>query len=305
MSSAADNQRGILAMLTAMALFALNDTLLKIATSDLPASQIMAIRGLFASVLAIALVFGTGAAGHFKALWSPVVAVRAALEATLSFTFVTSLAHLQLANITAILQTTPILITLLTVLLGLERVGWRRWIAIGGGFAGALLIVKPSLSGFNVYAGLAFLCAALVAVRDLVTRSINGRVPSVVVMTASTLAVTFCGFGLSFGETWRALNLSDLALLATAAALVTAGNVAIIKAFRIGDVSVVSPFRYSVILAALLAGYVVFGDFPDAVSLAGIALIVSSGLYTFHREQIRLKEMRQTIDAASTAGESP
>jgi drug/metabolite transporter (DMT)-like permease len=236
---------------------------------------------------------------------SRVVAARSLLEAAVAITFLTALGHLELANITAILQATPIFITLLTVLLGLETVGWRRWGAIIIGFMGVLLIVKPSPSGFNIYAGLALLSAALVAVRDLITRSIAGHIPTVIVTLSATTTVAVLGFALSLGEVWQPLSATELAQLGGAAVFVTLGNLAVVKAFRIGEMSVVSPFRYAVILTSLTTGFLVFGEWPDLISVLGILLIVSSGLYTIHREQVRLREATQKVPAAATAGELP
>lgn len=292
-------------MLTAMTLFTGNDVLAKIAANDLPPGQIMAVRGIFAVLVTVGLVAGLGATRHLKELRSPVVIGRGLLEAGVAFTFLTALGHLQLANITAILQATPIMITVLSVVLRLETVRWRSWTAIIVGFVGVLLIVKPSASGFNVYAGLALLSAALVAFRDLVTRSVPSHIPTVLVTLLTTVMVTALGFLLSFGENWHALSAAQIAQLAAAAILVTLGNLAIIKALRLGELSVVSPFRYSVILTSLLAGFLIFGELPDRVSVLGIVLIVSSGLYTIHREQVRLREERQNAPVASTAGEVP
>jgi drug/metabolite transporter (DMT)-like permease len=303
LSSAAANRRGILAMLAAMILFTGNDTLLKIATADLPPGQILATRGMFGVIIATALVFGLGEARHLKELRSPLVAARAALEAAVGFSFVTALGHLQLATITAILQATPIIITLLTVVLGLERVGWRRWGAIIVAFFGVLLIVKPSLTGFNVFAGLALGAAVLAAARDLLTRRIAARVPTVVVTLSATGAVTLLGAAMALGETWRPLSTRELALLGSAAVFVTLGNLAIIQAFRVGELSVVSPFRYSVVLTSLTVGFAVFGELPDAVSVVGIVLIVLGGVYTIHREQLRFRQAEQHVPVASTMGE--
>jgi drug/metabolite transporter (DMT)-like permease len=293
LSSSTANRRGILAMLTAMAMFTGNDTLTKLATEDLPPGEIMATRGSFALILTVGLLVGLREMRHVKEVLAPVVAVRGLLEAAIAFTFLTALGQLQLANITAILQATPIMITLLTVVLGLEIVGWRRWAAITIGFVGVLLIVKPSLDGFNLYAGLALISAALVAIRDLATRSIAGHVPTAIVTLSATATVAALGFALSLGEDWRPLTLREFAMLGAAAVLITLGNLAIIKAFRIGDISVVSPFRYAVILTSLTSGFLVFGELPDVVSIAGIALIVLSGIYTIHREQVRLREVRR------------
>lgn len=301
-SPATGNRRGILAMLAAMTLFTLNDALLKLAAADLPAGQIMAARGVFGSLIALALVLATGEARRLRELRSPIVAARALVEGAVVFTFITALGHLPLANVTAILQATPIVLAVLAVLLGLERVGWRRWAAILVGFAGVLLVVKPSPGGFNLFAGLALVSATLVAVRDLVTRYIGGHIPTVVITLATTVLVTLLGCALSAAEEWRPLSSTAVLLLGLAALFVTFGNLAIIEAFRVGEMAVVSPFRYAVILTSLAAGFAVFGEVPDPISVAGIALIVLSGLYTIHREQVR---GGPEASAAPPTGERP
>jgi drug/metabolite transporter (DMT)-like permease len=301
--SAVANRTGIVAMLTAMTLFTANDTLLKVATADLPPGQIMAVRGVFAVALVLALIAGRGEARRLPDLCHPVVLLRAGAEALIAFLFITSLAQLPIANVNAILQATPIIITLIAVALGLEQVGWRRWSAVLIGFAGVLLIVKPSVSGLNPYAALALGSAALVAVRDLVTRRVGHAVPTAVITLAAASAVMLAGFALALTETWRQPTAREIALLALAAVFVSLGNLAIVKAFRVGEISVVSPFRYSVILTSLLAGYAVFGEWPDLVSCLGIALVVASGLYTLHREQRRVRDTRTAEARVAVAGE--
>jgi drug/metabolite transporter (DMT)-like permease len=300
---ASDNRRGIIAMVTSMTLFSVSDTLVKLAAAALPAGQIMAVRGAFAILFLLVLVAARGEASRFGALRSPLVLVRGLLEAVIAFLFITSLAQLPLANINAILQATPLILTLLTVLLGIETVGWRRWSAIIVGFVGVLFIVKPTLSGMNVYALFAFASAALVAVRDLVTRRIRGDVPTSVITLATTLAVTAAGILLSAGDVWSVPSGPQLMLLAGAALFVTLGSLAVVTAFRVGEMAVVSPFRYSVILSSLVLGYLVFGEWPDAYAFLGIALIVGSGLYTLHREQVRHLSRRPA--AAAAMGEVP
>jgi drug/metabolite transporter (DMT)-like permease len=289
-------------MVTSMTLFSVSDTLVKLAAAALPAGQIMAVRGAFAILFLLVLVAARGEGSSVGALRSPLVLGRGLLEALIAFLFITSLAQLPLANINAILQATPLILTLLTVLLGIETVGWRRWSAIIVGFVGVLFIVKPSLSGMNVYALFALASAALVAVRDLVTRRIKGEVPTSVITLATTLAVTAAGILLSFRDAWAVPSGPQLLLLAGAALFVTLGSLAVVKAFRVGEMAVVSPFRYSVILSSLVLGYLVFGEWPDAYSFLGIALIVGSGLYTLHREQVRQLSRRP---ATATLGEAP
>jgi drug/metabolite transporter (DMT)-like permease len=174
----------------------------------------------------------------------------------------------------------------------MERVGWRRWAAIAVGFAGVLLVVKPNPAAFNVYAVIALLSAVAVAGRDLVTRRIGADVPSIVVTLSTTTAVGLAGALIGLTEAWQPLKSREIALLAAAAALVTLGNLCIIVAFRRADVSVVSPFRYTIVAMAIVLGYLVFGELPDLLGGAGIVLIAASGVYTIHREQVRLRQAR-------------
>jgi drug/metabolite transporter (DMT)-like permease len=277
-------------MLAAMSLFTANDTLLKLATASHPPGQIMAVRGVFAVLLSFGVIMAAGQLVQVRSVLSPLVLLRAGLEASVAFLFITSLAVLPLANITAILQATPVIMAFMAVLLGIETVGWRRWSAIVVGFVGVLLIVRPGLEGFDAYAVLALLSAVLVACRDFATRAVGVHVPSIVITLSTTGGVCLAGFLLGAAEDWRPLAAADLALLATAAALVTAGNFAVITAFRGTDVSAVSPFRYSNVPLAIVLGLVVFGDVPDLFAATGIALIVASGIYTIHRERVRQRE---------------
>jgi drug/metabolite transporter (DMT)-like permease len=277
-------------MLAAMALFIANDTLVKLASASYPPGQVMGLRGMFACAVALALVLATGEARRLPTVLTPLVLLRAAFEASVAFLFITSLGQLPLANLTAIMQATPIILTVCTVVLGIERVGWRRWSAILVGFAGVLLIVRPSVEGFNIYAGIGLAAAALVVARDLATRWIGDEVPTVVVTLSTTTVVAVAGLLLGLQEAWRPLAWREVALLAGAGVLVTIGNIAMVTAFRGVEISVVSPFRYSIILFSIGLGYAVFGEVPDTVSCLGILLIVGSGIYTIHRQHVRSRD---------------
>jgi len=290
-------------MLLAMLFFIANDSLLKLAAATLPPGQIMAVRGLFATGIALSIVAATGEIRRLRKLASPFAFLRASLEAVVAFLFISSLSHLPLAILTAIVQSTPLIMTLAMVTFGLERVRWRRWSAIVVGFIGVLVIVRPGPQGLNIYALVAVGVALLVAGRDLATRFVPADVPSAVVALASTASVGLAGVLAGFGEAWPPLAERELAYVLGAAVLVTLGNLANIVAFRDTDVSVVSPFRYSVILWAILSGFVVFGELPDPTAFLGIALIVASGVYTIHREQLRQREALRA-EAALAAREA-
>jgi drug/metabolite transporter (DMT)-like permease len=295
-----NNRRGIVAMLLAMSFFIANDSLLKLASATLPPGQIMAVRGFFATAIALSIVAGTGQLKSLTKLASPFGMLRGCLEAVVAFLLISSLPHLPIAIITAIVQSTPLIMTLAMVMLGLERVRWRRWSAIVVGFLGVLVIVRPGPAGLNIYAFLALAAAVLVAGRDLATRFVPADVPSTVVALASTAAVGIAGVLVGFGETWPPLGTRELSYILGAAVLVTLGNLFNIIAFRDTDVSVVAPFRYSVILWAILSGLVIFGELPDPTAFVGIALIVASGVYTIHREQVRQREAVRSEAALRT-----
>lgn len=284
------HQRGNAAVLTAMALFVINDALVKLATSAYPTGQVLFVRGVFASLMALALVHAFRQAGAIGMLRRPIVLGRALLEGAVAFAFIAALAHLALANITAILQSSSLIIIALAAALGIERMDARRWAAVVIGFLGVLLIVRPSMGGFNAYSILALTAAVLVACRDLLTRSIASEIPSGVVALGATTGVMLVGVAIGTLEAWQPLRLQETLYLAAAAVAVAGGNVCIIIAYRHGDVSTVSGLRYAVLIFALLGGLLILGEWPDALSLFGAALIVGSGLYALHQQQTRLRK---------------
>jgi drug/metabolite transporter (DMT)-like permease len=292
-ADAAANRRGALAMVFAMASFAVNDALVKLATVSYPTGQVLAIRGLFATLAALLLLRAVGQFGDIRAAARPIVLARAGIEALIAVSFITALAHLPLANITAILQAASLVVVALAALIGVERVGWRRWLAIVVGFVGVLIIVRPAAEGFTIFSLYALLSALLVGVRDLVTRRIDAKVPSAVVTLTTTVTVCLVGWILGLFESWAALSLTATLYLIAAALFVAAGNYGIIVAYRQGDVSLVSAFRYSVLVFALILGLAIWGERPDGPALFGALLIVGSGLYALHRERVRAAEARR------------
>lgn len=302
-AASTDNRRGILAMLASMGLFVSNDALMKLASATFPTAQMMAVRGVFAAILGLGIVVALGEARRLPALAQPYVAGRALIESAVAFLFISALALAPLADLTAVIQATPILLTLILVAFGLERVGWRRWAAILVGFAGVLLIVRPGPLGFDTSAYLALGAAGLMALRDLLTRLIRADTPTIIVALGTTTMVGLAGFaiGALSDEPWRSIWRAETLLLVGAAVLVTSGNIALVTAFRRADMSVVSPFRYAAVVVALVIGLAVFGDFPDIVSLAGFALVVGAGVYAWHRERVRHAEAMAPLGSGDGA----
>jgi drug/metabolite transporter (DMT)-like permease len=287
----AASRRGIAAMIVAMAAFVVQDTFVKLAAMNWPTAQVLVVRGSFACLFAFGLLLATGNGNRLSLLASRAVTVRSVIESALAMAFISALAVLPIAEITAILLVSPLLITAGSAFLLKERVGWRRWLAVLVGMAGMLLVVKPSGdAGIGLATALAVLSAVLVAARDLYTRTIAGGMPSPVLAQGAAIGTVAGGLLLSTVTPWAPFDRHAFSYLAIAAVFVVAGNFTVIVAFRNGETSLVSPFRFSVIVWAAIAGWLVFGEVPDLAASAGIALIMGSGLYTLHRERIRAAE---------------
>jgi drug/metabolite transporter (DMT)-like permease len=279
------NARGILAMVAGMAVFTANDATMKLALVKLPVGQATAVRGVIALTLSLGLVVGMGHWSQIRTIARPIVALRAICETLGALAFFTALKGLTLADLVAITQSSPLNIAAYCAVSGLAPMGPRRWAAVLVGFIGVLIVAEP-VGHSDPMMGVALLAAAFVAARDIVTRKIPAGIPSMLVLCSTSLAVLIGGLVMGASETWQPLDLRSLGLLATAAVLVNGGHFLLIVAFRGVDMAVVSPFRYSVMIWAIIAGYLVFGTSPSAMTLAGAALIAGSGLYTVHRERV-------------------
>lgn len=287
--SSTANQRGIVAMTAAMAAFAVNDAMMKYLAATLPVSEIMVLRGLVAAALVTFVMWRTGDLAMFAEARRGPVLLRAFFEAAVTLVYVSALRGLPLGLVTSILQATPLIMTAIAALWGRETVGWRRWAAVGMGFVGIVLIVQPSPSGLEPAMMLAVLAAFLVTFRDLSTRLVHPRVPSLVIVLAASLGSTAGGALLALTETWSMPNQLEIFLMISAAVAVLAGNTFITIAFRGTEVSAVSPFRYAAVPFALLVGFLVWGDVPNSLASLGIFIVVAAGLYAMHREAVRAR----------------
>ena len=199
---------------------------------------------------------------------------------------ITAIALTPLSSASAILQATPLVVTLGAALFLGEQVGWRRWSAILVGFAGVILIIRPGFDAFEPASLFAVMGVVGLALRDLATRTVPRSISSMQLSTYAFLTLVPAGIGmLAFtGDAPRVLNGLEWLLIAAALAFGVLSYYAIVAAMRMGDVAVITPFRYSRLVFALCFGVLFFGERPDMATLAGSALIVASGIYTFWRE---------------------
>lgn len=281
-----ENLRGATFMVLAMLGFAIEDMLIKFLAVELPVGQIIGMLGLGSAVLVGLLLMLQGQALFTRAMLTPVIALRAFGELVGTLGFVTAIALTPLSSASAILQATPLFVTLGAALFLQEKVGWRRWSAIIVGFFGVLLIIRPGMEAFDWLSLFALQGVVGLGIRDLATR----RVPQ----ETSSLQLSFLAFLVLIPSAALLMWINGSALVTVSTAnwvyLIIAlliGIVAyylIVVAMRIGEVSFVTPFRYSRIIFALVVGIAVFNENPDLWTLTGAFIIVASGLYTLWRE---------------------
>jgi drug/metabolite transporter (DMT)-like permease len=298
------NARGIAAMLGCMFCFVASDTIIKIVGKELAVGQIMFIRGIFATLIMGTIVFATGAHRQIRSVISlPIVQLRTFAEAAATVLFFTGLMRLPFADAAAIGQVTPLAVTAGAAIFLNEPVGWRRWLATLVGFIGVLIIIKPGTSTFNWAALFIVACVAFVVIRDLTTRLISNAAPAAVLVFLSVMAVTAGGLCLMPFEAWPRPTAWQVAGLALSALGVSAGYYGAIIAMRSGEISVVSPFRYVVMLYAMFWSYFIFGEIPDRTTWIGVSIVIAAGLYTVYREHVRRRD-DQTAVVGVTATQS-
>lgn len=297
------NLRGALLMAVGMCGYTSNDAIVKLMSADINMGQIVLLRGIAASVLIVIIARHRKALRHLSLLAQPAIAMRVSGEVGGTITYLLALQHIPIANAAAILQALPLAVTMGAALFLGEPVGWRRWSAIGVGFVGVLIIVRPGLEGFSTYSLLVVATVFFAAMRDIATRSIDEKVPSLFISTLTAPAVALCGAAmmLPLGG-WQSVGWAHLGGALLAACLLLIGYQAVILAMRQGEISFIAPFRYTSLLWAIVLGLVLFGDRPDGMMLIGAGIVVGSGLYTLYRER---KLSKVVVAATAPTRHSP
>lgn len=294
--------KGIAFMVMSACLMNLNNAVLKWLSDDFPVGQIIFMRAVF--LLAIPLWFFVWLNGGISALkvndWK-VHLLRAALVSKSVFFFTLGVTYLPLADTVAVTFAGPLLLAALAGPVLGENVGWRRWSAVIVGFAGILIIMRPTGDVIRLAVLFPLASAFLAASRDLITRKITARESSTAVMMTTFMlngVVGLCTIpvGLyaaanpgdiipSFGI-WVMPGLADIGISLLGALLVGGGHYGMIEGFRYAEASTVAPFRYTAIVWAGLAGFLIWGHVPNFWTLTGTGIVIASGLYILHREYV-------------------
>ena len=284
-------------MVSAMVLVPAIDAIAKFLTDTLAPAQIAWARFFFQMLFLIPLALRGERLVHLADI--PWHFLRGVLIAVATTCFFTALTVMPLADNIAIFFVEPLILSLLAGVLLKEGIGWRRLAAIVVGFAGAMLIVRPSFAAFGVYALLPLAAATFFAFYLLLTRMLGARTDAVMMQVSAGVGglvtmTLLLGLG-AFVDwpllAWRTPDAASWGLLVLLGLVATVAHLLIVQAFRRASAVILAPFQYLEIMAAVFWGWLVFADWPEPTTWLGIAIIVAAGLYVFHRERRRAVEL--------------
>jgi drug/metabolite transporter (DMT)-like permease len=296
----AENLRGAGYMVACMAGFSCNDAFIKSVAGEVPLFQAVFLRGLIATALLGGLAWWQGSHRFRPGRRDRRrIGLRCVAEIGGTVCFLTALFNMPIANASAILQSVPLAVTLGAALFFDEPVGWRRYLAIAIGFAGVLVIVRPGSDGFTVYALWALAAIVFIVARDLATRRLTPDAPGTAVAFVTSLALTVAAGNAAAATDWAPVGPRQMLALTVAALCLIVGYIFGVRSMRVGEIGFVQPFRYTLLVWAMLFGIVMFGEWPDGWMLAGSAIVVGTGLFTLHRERRLGLAQRRALDEAT------
>ena len=279
-----ENFRGALIMMICMSAFVLNDAFVRLAGDSLPLAQILFIRGLITTVLLLAFAIYGGIFSlkvSKKDKWR--IFFRSIAEALSAYFFLTAVMKMPFANVTAILQILPMTVTLAAAIVFKEKVGIIRISLILIGFFGVVLIINPSANGFNLYAVYALIAVILITIRDLITRKLSNEVPTLLPTVSASIGVLLFSVILLINTPLQPLNTQNSLFIFLAAFFIVFGYYTAVLVMRSGEISFISPFRYTAILFALILGFIFFDEKPDITAFVGIVIVMLAGIVLMMR----------------------
>jgi drug/metabolite transporter (DMT)-like permease len=273
-------------MLAGVALFSFNDALGKWLLSDYSVGELLLIRSAAALVVLVPFLRHAGVAAFITAPRPALQIVRIVLSALEVAMFFWAVSYLPLADAVTFYLAGPIYVTALSVVLLGEKVGWRRWSAVMVGFVGVVLALRPSAASFTLPALIALGGSIFFAILMVTTRMLRHTADMVLISgqvgATLLLGAAFAPFG------WVRPSLRDFLLLSLFGVVSIVALACVNRSLKLAPASVVVPYQYTMIVWAVVLGYVVFGDVPDLFTLAGAAIIIAAGLYIFWREQVQV-----------------
>ena len=283
-------------MMMSMACFAVEDTLIKLLSARLPATQILFSIGFGGALITLALAFVLNVNLADKILLNKHVISRTIADLFGALSFTSAMVLIPMSLLASILQATPLFVTLGAAILLGEKVGWRRWSAIFIGFLGVIIILQPGYGSFQLASLLGLAAVLCLALRDVVTRDMATEIPTLTVTFYACIAMGSAGFiAYPFFGPPIVPTTYEAIILICAAIIGLTGYFLLVLATRKGDVSVIAPFRYSRLLFSLGLASLILGEKLTLPILLGGLLVVSSGIYTFGRER-RLVKIQKSVN---------
>ncbi len=281
--AAASPLRGIVLIIASSAFLTTNDALMKWLASELPVGQIVFLRGFFVMAPLLLIAWRGEGLAALRGRSVKHQAMSAALFTVSLFIFVSSLPLMALADAIVLIYTSPIFVMALApVLLG-ERVGWRRWSAAALGFAGVALVTRPGTTTLDWVFVMPLTVALLLGLRDILMRRIVATESSLSIVFIGNVVTMLAGLAtISLG--WVALDAAAVGLLALSGIFFALAQYLMVEAFRHGEAVLLAPFRYTSVIWAVVLGYFVWNQHPDAWGFLGILLISGSALFIARRE---------------------
>ncbi|WP_245422426.1 DMT family transporter [Alsobacter soli] len=282
---------GILMMLLGIFLFVCNDVMGKWLVATYSVGQVLLIRSLFALLLLAPAILREGVGRVLAPARPGMQLLRIVFSTAEVAAFYWAVAYLPLADVVTFYLSGPIWVTALAGPLLGEKVGWRRWSAVLVGFAGVVIAMRPSEAAFGLPALVAVSGSLLFALLMITTRKLRD--------TSGTTLVTWQVLGaLIFGAVlapvhWVTPTPRDFLLLGMLGVVATVAHICVNKALKLASAAVVVPYQYTQIAWAVLLGWIVFGDIPEAAVFVGSSVIVAAGLYIFLREQQIARQARR------------
>ncbi len=279
------NSLGALYMILGSVGYVTNDALVRAATEEgLDVYQALCLRGIAMTVIFAAITRRRGVHIARQQFTRPLVG-RVAAELAGTALFFAALVHLDFANAQTILLLVPFAVTLTAAVALGEPVTGRQYATVLAGFAGVLLVVQPATDGFSLWSLVVVASAALLTVREFATRRVPKAIPAASVALITAVGLTILTGAISVFTGWNAVTPRAALLVVLACLSLTVGYIFTIQTVRVGDLSVSAPFRYTTLLGAVVLGYLFFAEIPDALTLAGCVVIITSGLYAIRLER--------------------
>ncbi len=278
------NYRGIAFMLGAVAAFSLMDVSLKLLSPHYPAMQVAALRGLTSLPLVVLWIAFTGGFRQVLSRRWHLHLLRGVLSVLMLASFAFALRDLPLAEAYALFFVAPLLVTALAVPLLGERVGWRRWLAIGIGLVGVLVVLRPEPTRMLSLGSIAVLVAAIGYSLSVITVRVLGKTDSTQSMVFWMIVLLSLFAVAASWQEWIAIRREHWLILFGLALSGALGQYAITEAFKHSDASVVIPFDYTALIWGIGFDWLIWQTTPDRTMLVGAGIIIASGLYLMRRE---------------------